>query len=277
MHSLLTLLPLALASGTPTEAGDGRDIVALRAGTVLVVKDGVELEDGATVLLRGSKIAAVGKDLLIPPDATIVDYGPDAVICPGFVLADSNLLGSTASPRTAEPALSAVQAFDPYARYDWALAAGITSAYVTPARMRLIAGQGAIVKLAGGPNVDRFVRTPVAVHASLSAEARRARVLGTAGAADQRCRSGRRAEAVAALADRCERRPAGTARRRAQSRTGRRFRPVRGARSRRARAAARAVAGGRGRRGGDPRGARVGRRLRLEPRHQRGDLRGRCR
>ncbi|TAJ07939.1 MAG: hypothetical protein EPO68_15940 [Planctomycetota bacterium] len=172
MISLLTLLPLALASGAPAQADGGRDLVALRAGTVLVVKDGAVLEGGATVLVRGSKIAAVGKDLLIPPDATVVDYGPDAVICPGFVLADSSLLGSTGSTRTAEPALSAVQAFDPYARYDWALAAGITSAYVTPARMRLIAGQGAIVKLAGGPDVDRFVRTPVSVHAALSAEAR---------------------------------------------------------------------------------------------------------
>lgn len=172
MYSLLSLLPLALAGGAAAQSDSGRDIVALRAGTVLVVKDGTVLEGGATVLVRGSKIAAVGKDLLIPPDATIVDYGPDAVICPGFVLADSNLLGTLGSTRTAEPALSAVQSFDPYARYDWALAAGITSAYVTPARMRLIAGQGAIVKLAGGPDADRFVRTPVAVHAAISAEAR---------------------------------------------------------------------------------------------------------
>lgn len=175
MYALLSLLPLVTASGAPVApaaAADGRGLVAIRAGTVLVVKEGVVLEGGATVLVRGSKIAAVGKDLLIPGDATVVDYGPDAVICPGFVLADSSLLSSFGSARTAEPSLSAVQAFDPYARYDWALAEGITSAYVTPARMRLIAGQAAIVKLAGGPEVERIVRAPAAVHAAINAEAR---------------------------------------------------------------------------------------------------------
>jgi imidazolonepropionase-like amidohydrolase len=166
--------PSALAAPQAGEPRVARDVVALRAGTIYLVKDGAVLEGGATILLRGSKIVSIGKDLPIPPDAAVVDYGPDAVICPGFVLADSNLISGAASTRTAEPALSAVQAFDPYARYDWALASGVTSAYVTPARLRLIAGQGAIVKLAGAPDSERVVRAPASVHAALSFEARSA-------------------------------------------------------------------------------------------------------
>ena len=118
---LLTLLaPLLLASG------DGP--VVLRAGTVHLVEDGVVLEDGA-VLMRDGKIVSAGADLETPAGATEIDYGPDAVIIPGIVAADSTLGDTDASPRTADLGVRAEDNFNPFTSYGSYSRAGVTTAY----------------------------------------------------------------------------------------------------------------------------------------------------
>jgi hypothetical protein len=108
-----------------------------------------------------------------------VDYGPDAFVAPGLVSADSSFEVAKPSDRTADPAVMAIDAFDPYVSYVFALQEGVTSAYLPPARNRLIAGQGAFVKLAGespSGGAGRPISRSVAIHGSVGTDARRAPV-----------------------------------------------------------------------------------------------------
>ena len=161
---LLTLLaPLLLASG------DGP--VVLRAGTVHLVEDGVTLEDGA-VLMRDGKIVSAGADLETPAGATEIDYGPDAVIIPGIVAADSTIGDTDAAPRTADLGVRAEDNFNPFTSYGSYSRAGVTTAYMAPARGRLIAGQSAVVKLKDKRGESRVMKAGTALHGAVTSEAR---------------------------------------------------------------------------------------------------------
>jgi len=163
----LAALPLA-AAAPPTDDGG---LVAVQAGTLHLVDGGAVLEDG-TILIRDGKIEAIGTEVEIPSGARVVDYGPDAVIVPGLVAADSSYGSSRAAERTASPSLRALDNFDPYSELRRELRAGVTSVYLAPARGRLIAGQGAVVKTGGEPEDDRVVSDSAVIHGSISAEAR---------------------------------------------------------------------------------------------------------
>ncbi|MEE8467822.1 MAG: amidohydrolase family protein, partial [Planctomycetota bacterium] len=166
--SLPLAVPLALALPA---AGD--PVVAVQAGPIHLVQDGRVIEGGGTLLISGGKILAVGADVSIPAGAVVVDYGPEAVIIPGLVAADSRYASSIAAGRTASPSLRAIDQFDPYSNLYSALTGGVTSVYLAPARGRLVAGQGAVVKTGGGPQVDRVLTDSAAIHGSIAAEARR--------------------------------------------------------------------------------------------------------
>jgi len=166
LASLISAALLALAA-------PGSDVVAVQAGTVHVVEDGKTFTGGATVLVRDGKIEAVGNDVTIPGGARVVDYGPDAVIVPGLVAANSGYGSSRASSRTAAPTVRAIDAFDFYSSWNVkTLSGGVTSVYVAPARGRLIAGQGAVVKLGGGDRAARTLSESAAIHGSIGREAR---------------------------------------------------------------------------------------------------------
>jgi imidazolonepropionase-like amidohydrolase len=135
------------------------------------VEEGKVLSHGA-LLLKGGRIQAVGTDLAVPPDARVVDYGPDAVIVPGLFAADSNLGTGMAAERTAEPGLRALDNFDFYSKNASALASGVTTAYLKPTDLRLIGGEGAVVKLAGKDQEHRVLKAPAAVNGAIDANAR---------------------------------------------------------------------------------------------------------
>lgn len=171
MLASLSLALLPLVAPGPRSG----EVVAVRAGTIHVVADGRTIEGGGTLLLRDGKVAAVGKtgEVELPAGARVVDYGADAVIAPGFVAADSGFGRQVPSERTADPGVRAADNFDTYASYASTLSQGVTSAYVPPARGRLVAGQGAVVKLAGGTGEERFLAPSAAIEGSISADARR--------------------------------------------------------------------------------------------------------
>jgi len=145
--------------------------VVLRAGTVHAVDGSGPLKDGA-VRIRDGVIVEVGANLVAPSGAKVIDYGPSAVIVPGFVAADSVYARGRASKRTAAPGLSALDGFDFYGQYSVALSHGVTAAYITPASGRLIAGQGAVVKLGGVDPGRRVLSSPATIHGSVRADAR---------------------------------------------------------------------------------------------------------
>ncbi len=155
-----------LALAGPLLAGEP---IAVQAGTVHTVEGGTVLVGGATVLIRDGRVVAVGRELELPAGTRMVDYGPDAVIVPGLVAADSPFGWPVASPRTADAGVRAADHVDPHASYWSALVEGITTSYIAPARGRLIAGQGAVVKSAGE---HRILLDSTGIHGSISAEAR---------------------------------------------------------------------------------------------------------
>jgi imidazolonepropionase-like amidohydrolase len=179
ISSLLIALPLALASGpaAPAQAtartASKSEVVAVQAGTIHLVEEGRVIHGGGTVLMRDGRIVAIGKDVEIPLDARVVDYGPDAVIMPGMVAADSPYGGAAASDRTADPQVLAADAFNPFSSYAQPISNGITTVYLAPARGRLIAGQGAVAKLGVEPGSARLLVESCGIHGAIGAEARR--------------------------------------------------------------------------------------------------------
>jgi imidazolonepropionase-like amidohydrolase len=170
MRALLLGLVLCAAPAAPAQ-----DAVAVKAGTLHLVAGGQVLTGGGTVLIVDGKIAAVGKDVSVPAGARVVDYGADAVLVPGLVAADSAYGDNRAADqRTAAPTVRGSDAFDPYSRYLDALGGGVTSAYIAPARNRLIAGQGAVVKLHGDDHDARMLNARACLHGSISGDARNA-------------------------------------------------------------------------------------------------------
>ena len=150
----------------------GGETVAVQAGTLHLVENGQVVRDGGTVLIVDGRIAAVGADVTVPTGARVVDYGPDAVLVPGFVAADSALGSTRAARRAADPSLSAIDNFDTFASFASTVASGVTTAYVAPGRGRIIAGQGGVVKLAGEGRRERVLSASAAIHGAISAEAR---------------------------------------------------------------------------------------------------------
>ena len=179
MSPKLRALALALAPLTvPAATASAGDAVVVRAGTIHLVEGGATITGGGAVLVQDGKIVAIGPadSIEVPGGASVVDHGPDAVIVPGLVAVDSNYSSQTAGPRTADPTLLAIDQFDPYTPIVSALRSGITTVYLPPARGRLIAGQGAVVKTGGGDaaNADgRILRERSGLHGSISSEARR--------------------------------------------------------------------------------------------------------
>ncbi len=178
VHLLVALAATLTVSTAPTPAPSAQPVaggtVAIRAGSVHAVAGGRIIENGI-VLVRDGKIVAVGADVVVPPGARVVDYGPDAVLTPGLVAADSNYGAPRPDERTADPFLRAADNFDPYDSYVFALEAGVTTAYLAPARNRLVAGVGAVVKLAGDTDAEaRMLRDPAAIHGSIGLDARSA-------------------------------------------------------------------------------------------------------
>ncbi|MFT7668057.1 MAG: imidazolonepropionase-like amidohydrolase [Planctomycetota bacterium] len=172
---MFSALLLSFAIATPPVPAGG-DLVAIQAGTIHVVEGGRVIAGGGTVLVQGGKIIGVGEsNFEIPPGARVVDYGPDAVIIPGLVAVDSTFGGTSASDRTAEPGLSAIEEFDTWGNYKTVLSSGVTTVYLAPARNRLIGGHGAVVKLGGEAGGKRILSESASVHGSISADARRTR------------------------------------------------------------------------------------------------------
>jgi imidazolonepropionase-like amidohydrolase len=162
---------LALSSWLGIASAMHGGTTLFKAGTVHTV-DGEVLTGGAAVLVRDGAIVAVGKDLAAPGGARVVDYGPGAVIVPGLVSAGSAYGGGAGSPRTVDPSVRAIDSFDVYSRlYVSDLMGGVTTSYVSPARSRLVGGQGAVVRLAGDAD-ERVLDESSSIHGTITASAR---------------------------------------------------------------------------------------------------------
>jgi len=125
-------------------------VTAIRGATILTVTKGT-IENG-TIVLRNGKIAAVGANVPIPPDADVVDapgrfVSPGIIDCHSHIAADSiNEGGTTVSSMTGiEDVLDPT---DVNIYRD--LAGGLTSANVLHGSANPIGGKNQVIKLRWG-------------------------------------------------------------------------------------------------------------------------------
>lgn len=170
MKGALVLFALLVA---PMDArADDAPVTVIRGARIMTV-DGAALDPG-TVVISGGKIAAVGRDLAVPPGATVVD-GTGKALYPGLIDAlttlglvevplgapgtvDKSELGDVNPQARAWVALNAHSELIPVAR-----ANGLTAALSAPTG-GLVSGQSALIRLAGSTPDALVVKTPVAVH-----------------------------------------------------------------------------------------------------------------
>ena len=159
--ALALLLPLAGRTTAAAQAPESRSgVIAITGGTVLTIV-GPPIPRG-TVLIRDGKIAAVGSQVAVPREATVVD-ATGKYVMPGLIDGmtyfgiDPADLAETSDPIT--PELRIIQAYDPtgegfasgagQVRAHELLVGGVTSQYVGPGDATIVSGQGAVVKTAG--------------------------------------------------------------------------------------------------------------------------------
>jgi len=174
--ALLATISGASAHAVPRDPAsppdEGRGLVAVKAGTIHLVENGQVLEGGATILIQNGRILEVGKDVDVPLDAPVTDYGPGSVIVPGLVAAHGSGSSVRATNRTAQPSLRAIDEFDFFATHAYLLTSGVTTVYLPAATNRLIGGQGAVVKLCGDDPEHRTLREIAALQGAIDRSAR---------------------------------------------------------------------------------------------------------
>ncbi len=154
--------------------GDSGKPIAITGGTVLTMA-GPAIE-GGIVLIRGGRIAEVGKDVVVPGDAQIVD-ATGRFVMPGIIDAMTyygirpQSLNDREDPLTPENrALRGYYPFGDFLRGPAGIATdreilsgGVTTVYVAPGDQQVVGGQGAVVKT-WGPTFDGLVlREPAAI------------------------------------------------------------------------------------------------------------------
>jgi len=120
---------------------------------------------GASILLRDGKVQAVGANLTVPPDATVID-GTGKFVTPGIIDTHSHL---GVYPAPSVDALSdGNEATNPATPYVWAehsvyaqdpqfpraLAAGVTTIQVLPGSANLIGGRSVVLKVVPSRTVE---------------------------------------------------------------------------------------------------------------------------
>jgi len=162
---LITVLALMAVGGAPEDS-----VVAIKGARVIPVS-GPELES-ATILIRGGRIEAVGKDLEIPFDARVID-GSKKVVIPGLVEAHTSRGTDRPNERLASvPFVStfdSINPVDPY--FEDSLRQGITTLCVMPGNDTMIGGQGCIVRPTGVTVESMMVVKNVGMKMSLKPKA----------------------------------------------------------------------------------------------------------
>jgi len=175
--TLAGLATLSLLGATAAVAQDGGTF-AVRGATIHTVSDGT-IENG-TIVMRGGRIIAVGRDVDIPAGAEIID-GTDKHVYPGMVDAFSQLglteIGAVAATNDMtelgrfNPHLNAYTAIHPASEHiPVARANGITHTMAAPSAGRFgggggsgIRGQGTLIHLDGWTVEEMVIEESVAM------------------------------------------------------------------------------------------------------------------
>lgn len=166
MSARVVVALLALAGG-----GAHAESVALVGGRVFPVSSAPI--EGATVLMRDGKLVAVGRDVVLPPDARVLDVRGQHVY-PGLIdgltqlgLSEiSSVPGSVDVTEVGEinPQGQAWLAVNPHSEHLPVARANGLTAVVSAPEGRLISGRSALLRLAGDTPDALAVRPVLALH-----------------------------------------------------------------------------------------------------------------
>lgn len=145
--------PAASAPAVGADEAPSRDF-AVRCGKLLT-GDGTTVMHDVWLVVKDGKVLSVGNDAP-SPDLPVVD-ATNKIVMPGIVAVDSDLAAAVDSEYQLTPDALAVDQFDFDRKWITALQGGVTTAYLSPGRQRLVSGQGAVVKLAGRDVVERVL------------------------------------------------------------------------------------------------------------------------
>ena len=133
-------------------------VTLIRNATVLTITNGV-IENGS-VLIRGSKIAAVGRDLATPAGARVID-GTGKYVMPGIIDTHSHTAVDGSVNEISLPNTGMVRIADALTNQDISayrqLAGGTTTALVLHGSANAIGGQSQIVKWKWGRPVSEWI------------------------------------------------------------------------------------------------------------------------
>src|SRR5580704_2500217 len=159
-----------------------RDTVAIVGGYAVPVS--AEPIEGATILIRDGKIAAIGTGLQIPPDARVIDAAGRWVL-PGFIEAHGHVgvheegegwAGSDSNELT-EPVTAQVRAIDAINPADLgfrdAIAGGVLAVNVNPGSGNPIGGQTVALKCWGTTVDEMALRAPSGMKSALGENPKR--------------------------------------------------------------------------------------------------------
>jgi len=133
-------------------------VTLIRNATILTMANGT-IENGS-VLIRGSKIAAVGRDIAAPADARVID-GTGKFVLPGIIDSHSHTavdgsVNEISLPNTGMVRIADVITADDVSAYRQ-LAGGTTAALVLHGSANAIGGQSQIVKWKWGHPVAEWL------------------------------------------------------------------------------------------------------------------------
>ena len=170
-HILMFFLILFFTGLLIFAQGEKEAYTALKGAHIIPVV-GEEIP-GGTILIKGKLIEAIGKDILIPADARIVD-GAGLYAYPGMI--DSycflGLVEISSIPATIDyretgrinPQVRSTEALRPDSMHiPITRSNGITAALVVPAG-GLVAGQSGLIRLTGWTPAEMVIKSPVAMH-----------------------------------------------------------------------------------------------------------------
>jgi imidazolonepropionase-like amidohydrolase len=157
-------------------------MLAIHGGRVITI-DQREIE-GGTILVEGGKIVAVGANLAIPSEATVVNVA-GKYVAPGLVDAHTHVgiaeeaqgwAGMDVNEMTdpATPHLRAIDAINPEDQgFKDAIAGGVTAVMVAPGSANVVGGELAVLKTHGRTVDDMVLRAPAGVKAALGENPKR--------------------------------------------------------------------------------------------------------
>src|SRR5687768_192882 len=142
-NRLLCGLIFVLGSAVPMWA---QDVLAIKAERVIPIS-GPEIQNGI-ILVRGGKIAAVGKDVAIPEGAKVLEA---KVAMPGMIEAHGwRGMDSPNENVPVVPFVTTADGLDPvHFSIEDALRDGITTIHVIPGNNTVVGGTGVVIKPVG--------------------------------------------------------------------------------------------------------------------------------